>query len=237
MVRRQGDPRLAIGYLRASKEGTGLGLEAQRALIEVWGLREGVTVVMWQTDDGVSGGSDIEDRPGLLAALAGLRDHGAGLMVVAKRDRLARDSYVAATIERAAVAAGARVVCADGTANGDDPASAFMRTVLDGAAAYERALIRGRTRAALQQKATKGEFTGGDPPYGFAIADDGLHLVEVDEEQVIIRTARELRALGLSLRGAARTLADRGFRPRHAAVFGPEQIRRMTEPRTHRVAA
>jgi len=41
------------------------------------------------------------------------------------------------------------VVSASGEGNGDSPADAFIRTVIDGAAQYEHGLIRARTCAAL----------------------------------------------------------------------------------------
>lgn len=44
-------------------------------------------------------------------------------------------------------------------------------------------------------------------PYGFALAADGVHLVEVPEEQATIARARELRDGGLSLRAVAAQLA------------------------------
>ena len=50
-------------------------------------------------------------------------------------------------------ARGARLVSATGEGNGDSPADAFLRTVIDGAAQYERGLVRARTRAALAVKA------------------------------------------------------------------------------------
>jgi DNA invertase Pin-like site-specific DNA recombinase len=63
----------------------------------------------------------IDRRPTLSAALADVRQHGAGVLVVAKRDRIARDVVLAAGVERAASKAGARVISADGTGNGDTP--------------------------------------------------------------------------------------------------------------------
>src|SRR6185437_2063571 len=99
-----------------------LGPEAQRRAIGAWAETNGVEVVAWHADQGISGGSDLDERPGLVAALADLRLLGAGVLVVAKRDRIARDVYVAATIERAVDHGGARVVCADGIGNGETPA-------------------------------------------------------------------------------------------------------------------
>src|SRR5450432_2955744 len=102
MARRPGNPKIAIVYLRVSTEEQRLGPEAQRATIEAWSAREGVSVVAWCVDAGTSGAAAIEDRPALCEALAALREHGAGLLLVAKRDRIARDVVVAAAVERAA---------------------------------------------------------------------------------------------------------------------------------------
>ena len=46
-------------------------------------------------DLGLSGGTPLEKRPGLLAAPDALRQQAAGILLVAKRDRLARDVMIA----------------------------------------------------------------------------------------------------------------------------------------------
>lgn len=226
MTRHPGLSNVAVAYLRVSTDEQKLGPEAQRAAIEAWAARQGVTVAAWCVDAGVSGGTDIDARPGLVAALAELRVHRGGVLVVAKRDRLARDVYVAATIERAVCSSGARVLCADGTANGDTPADAFMRTILDGAAAYERALIRARTKAALGAKRAKGERIGA-VPFGYHVAADGVHL-EIDAaEQSVIARVRELRAAGLTLRAVVAALAGAGLVSRAGRPFGFRQVYAM----------
>jgi site-specific DNA recombinase len=220
-----GQSNVAIAYLRVSTDDQKLGPEAQRAAIEAWALREGVTVVAWHTDV-LTGSADLEDRPSLAAALGELRPSGAGLFVVAKRDRLARDVYVAATIERAVSHGGARVVSADGTANGDTPADAFMRTILDAAAAYERALIRGRTKAALATKKSRGERVG-ETRYGYRLGDDGKKLVPLDSEQQVVTLARRLRDEGKSLRAVAQELRTQGLTSRAGTTFSAVQVARM----------
>lgn len=204
------DPRKAVAYLRVSTEDQKLGPEAQRAQIEQWSAREGVEIVSWHVDQGVSGGADLDARPALVAALGDVKSTRSGLLVVAKRDRLARDVYVASTIERAAAGLGARVVAADGTANGDTAADAFMRTILDAAAAYERGLIKARTKAALQAKISRGELVG-SVPYGFRLNADGRTLERDEAEQAILRDMRELQAGGLTVRAIACALAARGI--------------------------
>jgi DNA invertase Pin-like site-specific DNA recombinase len=168
----------------------------------------------------------IEARPALCAALAALREHSAGVLLVAKRDRIARDVVIAAMVERAAVSAGARVVSAGGEGNGDSPADQFMRTVVDGAAAYERGLIRARTKAALAAKSAKGERVG-HVPYGFQLAGDGVHLAPVEREQQTIVRTRQLAGDGRSLRAVAAALAAEGCVSRTGRPFVAMQIARM----------
>ena len=220
------NPRLAVAYVRVSKDDQKLGPDAQRASIEAWAMREGVQVVGWHLDQGVCSVSPIDGRPGLVAALASLRMHGAGVLVVAKRDRIARDVVLTAGVERAAARSGAAVVSAAGEGNGTTPADAFMRTVIDGAAAYERGLIRARTKAALAAKAAKGERTG-ELPYGYKLATDAARL-EVDEaEQAILAVVRELRAAGRSHRAIVADLAARGLVSRAGRPFAKTQVGRM----------
>lgn len=194
----------AIAYLRVStneQAESGLGLEAQRASIAAEVGRLGATLGDVFVDEGVSGGAELEDCPALVAALDALDD--GGVLVVAKRDRLGRDVYRLALIERMTERAGARIVSADGTGNGDDPAALLMRRMVDAFAEYERALIRTRTRAALQAKKARGERLG-RPRFGWRVEEG--ELVAVEGEQVVIRKVADLRAKGLSQRAIAAEL-------------------------------
>jgi DNA invertase Pin-like site-specific DNA recombinase len=215
--------------MRVSKDDQKLGPEAQRASIEAWAAREGVSVAAWHVDQGVCSVTAIDQRPALVAALGSLREHGAGVLVVAKRDRIARDVVLTAGVERAAASAGAVVVSAAGEGNGSAPADAFMRTVIDGAAAYERALIRARTTAALSVIRARGQKTGGGVPYGYSLAADGRTLVAVEAEQATIARVRELVAEGRSLRAVAVQLAAEGHVSRKGGPFFAAQVGRMLE--------
>ncbi|MCA9316105.1 MAG: recombinase family protein [Planctomycetes bacterium] len=218
------DPRLGIAYLRCSTDRQDLSPDAQRDAIRAWAGGAGVTVVAWHEDLGVSGGADLEKRPGLLAALDAVREHGAGVLVVARRDRLARDVLVAAMVDRLVARQGASIVAADGTGNGDGPEAALMRTLIDAFAQYERAVIGARTRAALAVKKARGERVGGIP-YGYR--DEGGVLVEEPGEQAVIARARELRAEGLSLRAVGRALLGEGHRPRRGGHWHVQVLARL----------
>lgn len=217
------DRRAAVAYVRVSTDEQHLGPAAQRAAIEQWAAREGVVVVAWHTDAGVSGGASIASRPALLAALADLAVHGAGVLVVAKRDRLARDVMNAAIIEKMVADASARVVSTAGEGtDGDDPAAMLLRRMVDAFAEYERALIAARTKAALAVKKSRGERTG-TCPYGFTADADG-RLVADPAEQSILARVREARARGLTIRAIADELRAAGIVSRQGKPLAPSAI-------------
>ena len=221
-----GDPKVAVGYVRVSTDEQSLGPEAQRAAIEKWAQSRGVRVAAVFADNGVSGATPAEKRPGLLAALAALRENGAGLLVAAKRDRIARDTVIVAMVEQAAVRGGAVVTTADGASDGAGPEGQLMRGIVDVFAAYERGVIKSRTRAALAVKRGRGERIGGIP-YGYEMAADGVHLAENAAEQAVIGQIRGLRAAGLSLRAVTAECERRGMVSRVGRPFSLTQIARL----------
>lgn len=219
----------AVAYLRVSTDDQALGLEAQRTLVASYAAAHQLKVVAAERDEGVSGGSEMDAREGLARALGAIGAHKASVLLVAKRDRLARDTFIACTIERACAKLGAQVVCADGVGNGDDPASQFMRRILDAAAEYERGIIRARVKAALAVKKARGELTG-SAPYGYraVAAPSGVQrLVEDVDEMEARLTARAAMESGASLRMTCEVLKNHGHIPRSGGEWHPEQVRRM----------
>ena len=198
----------AVGYIRVSKEEQCLGPEAQRAMIGRWCQSNGVELAATYQEE-LSGGTALDKRPQLLAALAALAQHDAGVLIVAKRDRLARDTMATGMIERLAERQGARVLSADGVANGEGPEAQLMRGIIDLFAQYERALIRSRTKAALQVKRGRGERVG-RVPFGSRLGADGTHLEPDPEEQRTIALVRQLRADGRPLRAIVERLNTDG---------------------------
>jgi DNA invertase Pin-like site-specific DNA recombinase len=215
--RQLGNASTAIGYVRVSTEEQNLGPEAQRDEIRAWAKRQGVEVVAWH-EDRLSGATPAEKREGLLSALADLKELGAGLLVAAKRDRLARDVVVAATIERLVEDAGARVVTADGVSAEATAEGQLMRTLLDAFAQYERARIRARIRAAMAVKRKRGEFLG-EAALGQVRHQDGLHVVPHPLEQAALARIRELRQGGLTVRAIAAKLNAEGVPARGARWY------------------
>lgn len=204
----------AILYIRVSTSEQNLGPEAQREAADAWARAQGVDIREVFTDHGISGGKgingfelDLDKRPALLHAIDSLESEE--ILLVAKRDRLARDSILAGMIERLVARKGAKIVSADGAGNGDGPEAQLLRNIVNAFAEYERLLIKARTKSALAIKKTKGERVG-QIPYGKKLADDGIHLEDDSKEQEVIKDIIRLRDEGSSLRAIARELNARG---------------------------
>ena len=212
--KRAGNPILAVGYIRVSTDEQHLGPEAQgEAIRRYCANHPGGPLELAQIfiDKGVSGAADLDKRPALQDALDAIREHGAGVLVVSRRDRLAREVLKAALIEQLIAREGAVILCADGAGNGDGPEARLMRQMLDAFSEYERQLIRARTRAALGAKKRRGEKLGGQSPFGYRLAVDGKTLEKDETEQRTLAQVRELQKAGLSVRGIASELNARGI--------------------------
>lgn len=216
----------AVGYLRVSTDEqaeSGLGLAAQGEALKGWAVRQGVALVATHADEGISGATGLEARPGLLEALGEL---GRGdVLLVAKRDRLGRDPIAVAMIEAAAKRRGVRIISTAGEGTeGDGPTDVLMRRIVDAFAEYERLVIGQRTRVALQAKRRRGERAGA-VPFGYRAGEDG-RLIEEPAELEAIALVRQLRADGLSIREIAETLNRRAVAAR-GTKWHPTTIARL----------
>ena len=74
---------------------------------------------------------------------------------------------------------------------------------------------------------SQGHKTGGDSPYGYAVAVDGKTLVAVEAEQALLTAIREARERGLSQRAIVAELAEKGFTTRKGTALGLRQVQRI----------
>lgn len=164
-------------YIRVSTDEQHLGPEAQAEACRVYAERLGMTVVETFRDIGVSGAAPLHECPGLQSAVDSLEAYDAGVLLVAKRDRLARDVMKVGMVTQRVESAGATVISADGIPESNEPTAVLMRQIIDAFSQFERSLIISRTKGALAAKKAKGEVVG-NIPLGFV--RDGNKLV-VDE--------------------------------------------------------
>lgn len=208
----------AVAYLRVSTDEQAesrAGLEAQLHAIRRHCERHGLTLSGTYSDEGVSGAAQLDKRPGLLDAVNAVT-RGA-VLLVSKRDRLARDVVACAVVERMVAKRGGRVVSVAGEGtDSDDATSILMRRIVDAFSEHERLVIAARTRAALQAKRRRGERAGRLPlGYTLAPADTAttrsrsglpVALVPVEEQLKVVERIRREHAAGLSMRTIAQRL-------------------------------
>ncbi|WP_422924458.1 recombinase family protein [Singulisphaera sp. PoT] len=163
-------------------------------------------------DEGVSGGMGLDRRPKLIEAISSLK--AGGVLLVAKRDRLARDPLVMAMIEAVCKKKKVRIVSAAGEGTEEDgPADVLMRRIVDAFAEYEKALASVRTKQAHASKRARGRCVG-QAPYGWDPNEAGpmnekgrpLFVRKNPEEQAILERIETWRAEGWSLRKIATEL-------------------------------
>jgi DNA invertase Pin-like site-specific DNA recombinase len=187
--------KAAVAYIRVStsKQGkSGLGLEAQRTIIERFAQSEGFEIAEVFTEV-QSGKDDDQRRPQLAAALEAARKAKAPV-IVAKLDRLSRDVHFISGLMKHKVA----FIVADLGADTDP----FMLHLFAALAEKERRLIGQRTRDALAAAKERGTKLGG-------LRDHGRDL-----KQAAIERAKALEPLfaelaGKSAREIARLLNER----------------------------
>jgi DNA invertase Pin-like site-specific DNA recombinase len=220
----------AIGYVRVSTDEqtrSGLGLEAQCASVTAAAGRLGLTLRRIITDGGMSGSVPGVKRPALMEAVTAL---GRGdVFLVAKRDRLGRDAFEVAHIERRLIQPrGARVVSAAGEGTEDDsPTGKAMRGMVDVFAELERDVIKARTKAALKAKRERRERAG-QIPFGFMLAvGSQSKLVPAPVEQRLMARVHELAALGYPLRQIAIDLNAHGWTTRRETPWRFQYIARL----------
>ena len=221
------DPLRAVAYLRASTAKQAASPAAQLSAIKSWAMKEGIEVVEVFQDAATCGDADLSDRPGVLAAVEALRQHGAGLLIVAKRDRLARDRVVAGLLERLVERAGGRVVSSDGMSSGEGPEATLLKGILDLFSEFEVGVIRARTRGALAHRKAAGLRVGG-VPFGSKLAPDGRHLLPDRRERGVLDLIRQLRADDQSWRRVVAELLRRRIRNRAGRVaWSVGQVQRL----------
>lgn len=220
----------AVAYIRVSTDKQaeqGVSLDVQEAKIRMYAELYGIELVEVIVDDGASAKSLARD--GLSRALALLEAGRADGLVVCKLDRLTRSVRdLGDLIDRYFGPKGsASLVSVEEQVDTSTATGRMILNVLMSVSQWERETIGERTAAAMQHKVARGEYVGGEPPYGYRVADCGVRLEEHAGEQKVIGAVRKYRAAGLSVRAIAAKLAEHGFRSRTGRDFSKSSVARV----------
>jgi DNA invertase Pin-like site-specific DNA recombinase len=230
-----------VGYYRVSTDQqgrSGLGLEAQKAAVGQYVASAGGRMVA-EFEEIESGKK--RDRPQLALALAACRARRATL-IIAKLDRLARDTAFLLTISRGAGEGG--LIFCDLPQLPPGPAGTFILTMFAAVAELERGMISQRTRAALAAAKARGVKLGSPKmSRGFDTAMSRAGRVvrteraKVHAQDVMTYINQAIAAGAKSLRQIATALTSRGIQPPSGgAVWHPSQVARIMAKQANGVA-
>ena len=206
----------ALLYRRVSTDEQGLGLAAQRER-----LREEVARRGWDaeevTDEGVSGGVPVDERPALGLALDSL---GPGdVLAVARLDRLSRSMLDFARLAQRARDGGWEIVVLDLGIDMTTPNGRLVASILVAVAEWEREMIGQRIREGLAQSTKTLGRLPGMPKQGGAVAKP--------PSDTVLAAVQDLRAAGHSPRSIAERLNAHGHATPRGGRWHRTTVRRL----------
>jgi site-specific DNA recombinase len=221
----------AVVYARVSTDEqaqSGLSLDMQIARCAEYAASKGFTVIDTVVDAGYSA-KDTNHRPGMSRIMEMISSRKVSHLVAFKLDRLFRNTVE--TLQAASLMAKkgceVHIVSEHGAMKADSADDEFLLTLKAGLAQRERKVVSERTKAALGRKRERGEFCGGEPPYGYKRVDEKL--IPALEEQAVIRKILRLRKKGYSIRRIVKCLAEDGHLNRRGNHFQPTQVARILQ--------
>jgi DNA invertase Pin-like site-specific DNA recombinase len=217
-----------VAYYRVSTERqgrSGLGLEAQRALVERFAQAEGATITetFVEVETGAGSDADRSMRPELDKAVAAARRAGCSV-VVAKLDRLSRDVHFISGL----MVQGVPFIVAELGAETDP----FVLHLYAALAEKERRLIAERTKAALAERKRQGMRLGNRTNLPEASAKgNAAQRAQADQFAAnVLPVIESVRAAGVTtLKGIAAALNARGIRTARGGQWYAATVKNLLE--------
>lgn len=217
-----------IAYLRVSTKGqerSGLGLEAQRAIIDHYITAKGDKIVEEIIE--AESGKDLSNRPLLKKAIQLCNLHNYTL-VVAKLDRLSRD--VQDTFGILKQLNNKLISCDIPTSN--DGLDTFTLAVFAGLAQRERELISIRTKQALQAKKARGAKLGSPQNLTQNARDKGVKAIKQKAKanknnRLASALVERCKKEKMTLQQIADELNGHGFKTARGKVFNRVSVSRL----------
>ncbi len=214
---------MLIAYYRVSSDRqgrSGLGLEAQRDIVEAYARRTGTTLAATYTE--IESGRRCE-RPQLALAVAHVRAQaGRVRLIVAKLDRLSRDARFLLEL----VDSGIVVIFGDlPDLSASDIVGRLTLTVLAAIAEFEARRMSQRQKEACAVRRARGDLMGGRDPRCHkltweeirkgSLASTAYHRRKAAAFRKVMRPiAKSIRAEGRTLKEVAADLNTLGYRTR-----------------------
>lgn len=209
----QAKPLRLYGYCRVStdnqrEEGT---IVLQETALAEFCQAQGYELVSIYRDEGVSGGKELDNRPGLAELFDCLeQDSTVDGVLIYKLDRLARDLYLQEHLIRKLAQMGRRILSTkEPDLDGTDPMRKAFRQFMGIVSELEKAFITMRLSGGRINKARKGGYAGGGVALGYRAKDKELAIDKAQADTV--RLIFKLRRQRASYRAIASALNAQGL--------------------------
>lgn len=207
-----------VAYIRVSTEGQvdKYGLDAQRKDIMEYCRDHDMYISKWYEEKGVSGVKDA--RPEFDKILYGeITNPPYEAVVVAKNDRVARDINVYYYFKMLLKKKEIELISVAEDFGEFGIMAHFLEAFTLCVAEMERKNITQRTLSGRMQKAGKGGYAGGRPPYGYYVSDGELKIDPAEAE--CVRLVFRLRDEGKLLREIVDMVNSEGYRTQKGLAF------------------
>ena len=219
----------AVSYLRVSGKGQvdGDGFPRQRDAIAKFAKSRKLTVVGEHIDEGVSGTTELDDRPGLAALFESIERNGVRVVIVENASRLARDLMVQEILLAECRKLGVQVLEADGgndlSVGSSDPTATLIRQVLGAVSQFEKSVVVLKLKAARQRMKTATGRCEGRKPFGSKLGEAEIVARIVELRRKPVKGAR------LSFAAIAQRLNDEAVPTRTGGQWRPSTVGQIVE--------
>lgn len=231
------------GYMRVSTETQvekGFGLDAQRAEIEKYAEKNGLTISEFFTDAGVSGAAKdtaeedeaISKRSGLLEMLATVKE--GDTVIILHTSRLWRSDVTKVLIRRELMKRKARVVSVEQPRYdlyATDPNDRLIAGMLELLDEWERASIALKLARGRTVKAKGGDKPAGICPFGYEYAEDKKSVIANQDEAQIVKLMFSEAQKGRTLTEITNGLNAKGHVTRRGNAWTKGSVRAILRNR------
>lgn len=211
----------AVAYCRVSTKGQvgedKFGIDSQMDMIKEYCEKNGIEVVNWYIDEGVSGAE--KKRPALSRLLDGeVTNPPVDCVIVAKADRLARDIELYYGFKAKLGEMGLDIVSVSEDWSAQDKLTALiLENFLAVVAEIEKENIKIRMTGGRKQKAKRGGYSGGRAPMGYKVVNGELVINE--DEAPAVRFIFERKFSGCTMLSTVEALNEAGYKTRGGKPF------------------
>jgi len=168
-------------------------------------------------EKGVSGTTELEDRPALSALFAALEENGVKTVVIEKVDRLARDLMIQETIIGDMLKNGyALISSCEPDLCSSDPSRVLIRQIFGALAQYDRAMITLKLRSARERIRAREGKCEGHRAFGYH-----------EKEKPLLARMIQLKSEGLNPEQISIILNNDGILTRYRKIWYPATVAKI----------